>query len=235
MMYPFVVVLWEHVNFGGRRRYVPGAPAEQPRAYGYCEADLVSLGFNDTTSSIQVYRGPDYSEWKARYGEPYLLFCEHSCADARASCGGRALHLGVGNYPDLHAYRWGDCISSIHLADAPRVATPEVIPPSPGSTEQAFRRIPIAAVLFTDAQMLGRHIWILTDCANMIREFGGECNDVISSAIVLSGSGFADGNAARLYRDVDFKGGEIALRPGDYDNLHRSHGFGDVVSSVRVS
>lgn len=48
------------------------------------------------------------------------------------------------------------------------------------------------------------------------------------------GPSYEPGMKIRLFRDVNYMGGEVALDPGDYPNIGVSHGFNDVVSSVKV-
>jgi hypothetical protein len=88
--------------------------------------------------------------------------------------------------------------------------------------------------LFADANFTGNRIVVVEDSSNVISDFGSEFNDVVTSVRVKQGPSFAPGKQAQLFRDVDFLGGKIDLPPGEYPNIGTSHGFNDVVSSIKV-
>ena len=47
------------------------------------------------------------------------------------------------------------------------------------------------------------------------------------------GPNYVEGKKVELWKDNDWKGGNIQLGPGYYLNLKESYGFNDVVSSVK--
>ncbi len=97
---PFVVVLWEHAGFWGRRRILVQNTG-----------NLAQHGFNDLTSSIGLHKGPSYAAvTTALKFEPTVGFCEH------VNYYGAELVLGWGEYPNIeHLFSFNDAISSVRF------------------------------------------------------------------------------------------------------------------------
>lgn len=207
MQIPLVVALWEHAGFGGRKRLlVENTP------------NLLQSAFNDTTSAIGIHPGPDYAAWKTAHGgrEPTVGFYEH------VNFGGAVLILTTGAYSSIHLlHNFGDLISSVRFNPAP---------PAAGT----IAPIPLVVELFADPNFTGNRLVVVEDSANIPADFGSEFNDVVTAVRVKQGPNFVAGKEAQLFRDLNFTGGKIDLPPGDYPNIGASHGFNDVVSSIKV-
>jgi hypothetical protein len=204
---PLVVALWEHVGFGGRKRLVV---EDTP--------NLVLQAFNDKTSAIGVHPGPDYVAWKNAHGgkEPTVGFYEH------INYGGALLTLTTGAYANIHLlHNYGDTISSVKFNPVPAGAG-------------TIGPIPLVVEIYEHANFTGRRAVVVEDSSNVITDFGSDFNDIVSSVRVKEGPGFVAGKQAQLFRDINFLGGKVDLPPGDYANIGTSHGFNDVVSSVKV-
>lgn len=207
-MIPLIAVLWEHPGFAGRKRSLV---MDMP--------NLLLQAFNDRASAIGIHPGPDYAAWKTAHGgkEPTVGFYEH------VNYGGAALILPAGAYANIHLlFNFGDAISSVRFNPAP---------PAAG----AITNIPLVVELFSDVNFNGNRIQIIQDSANIPTDFGSEFNDVVSSVRVIQGPNFVAGKQAQLFRDPNYMGGKIDLPPGTYPNIGASHGFNDVVSSIKVS
>jgi hypothetical protein len=206
-MIPLVVALWEHTRFGGRKRVlVEDTP------------NLTVQVFNDKTSAVGVHPGPGYVAWKTSHNgqEPVVGLYEH------VNYGGAVLRLTVGAYSNIHLlFNFGDVISSVRFNPPPPSA--HVISP-----------IPLVVELYADPTFTGNRLVVVEDSANIPAEFGSEFNDVTTSVRVKKGPDFSAGKIAQLYRDLNYMGGKIDLPPGDYPNIGTSHGFNDVVSSIKV-
>lgn len=204
---PLVVALWENVGFSGRKRLVVEDTS-----------NLVLQVFNDKASAIGVHPGPDYNAWKAAHGgkEPTVGLYDD------VNFGGAVLILTTGAYANIHLlHNFGDQISSVRFNPTP-----------PGAGTIA--PIPLVVELFADANFTGNRIVVVEDSSNVISDFGSEFNDVVTAVRVKQGPSFVAGKQAQLFRDINFLGGKIDLPPGDYPNIGASHGFNDVVSSIKV-
>lgn len=205
-MIPLVLVLWEHPEFRGRKRL-----------FTTSVSDLSQFAFNDTASAIGVHPGPDYASFKAANGgrEPTVAVYEHS------NFGGAFSILTIGSYPNIHRMlNLGDAVSSIRFNPPP--AIPGTIAP-----------IPLVVELFEHQNFGGRRLVVVENSRNIAADFGSEFNDVASSVRITAGPNFAAGDEARLFRDTDFRGGEVELPPGDHRDLGVRN-FNDVVSSIIV-
>jgi len=204
---PLVVALWEHSGFSGRKRWIV--------------RNTSSLGaqvFNDRVSAVRVHPGPDYASWKAANGgkEPTVGLYEH------VNYGGAVLILTAGVYSNIHRlYNFGDVVSSVRINPTPPSAW-------------AITPIPLVVTLYADANFTGNRLVVVEDSLNIPADFGSEFNDVTTSVRVEQGPNYVAGNQARLFRDVNHLGGEIPLPVGNYPNIGTSHGFNDVVSSIKV-
>jgi hypothetical protein len=204
---PLVVALWEHTGYQGRRRLIVD---DTPR--------LDLQDFNDQVSAVGVHPGPDYEAWKAAHGqaEPTVGLYEHVNYD------GAALILTAGGYPNIHRlYNFGDVVSSVRINPTP----PSVVKIAP---------IPLIVELYEDINFGGTRAVIVEDVPDIPRYLGPEFNDVVSSVRVRTGPDYSPGKQAQLFRDVDYSGNSTRLGPGDYPNIGTSHGFNDIVSSIRV-
>src|SRR5262249_30826046 len=180
--------------------------------------NLLLQAFNDKTSAIGVHPGPDYAAWKTAHGgrEPTVGLYED------INFGGAALILTNGAYANIHLlYNFGDQISSVRFN-----------PPS--GSAGTISPIPLVVELYENANFTGNRLVVVEDSANVILDFGSEFNDVVTSVRVKQGPNYAPGKQAQLFRDITYLGGKIDLPPGDYPDIGASHGFNDVVSSVKV-
>src|SRR5215469_9630020 len=101
-MIPLIVVLWENVNYGGRKRLLF---EDTP--------NLGLLGFNDTASAIGIHPGPDYAAWQAANGgqAPFALLYKDN--DYQGS--GMGLAGGVNTLVLLPPFDFNDSISSVRI------------------------------------------------------------------------------------------------------------------------
>jgi hypothetical protein len=205
---PLVVALWEHPNFGGRKRLI----VQDTR-------NLALTEFANTTSAIGVHPGPNYAAWKAAHGgqEPAVGLYDG------VNFTGAALILTAGAYPDIgRLFNFNDAISSIRFNPPP----PNAAPIGP---------IPLVVELYADESFTGRRLVVVEDTPNIAAAFGGEFNDVTTSVRVQEGPDYRPGKKAQLFRDLNYEGGKIDLAPGNYPDLKSvGIGFNDVVSSVKV-
>lgn len=174
--------------------------------------DLGVYGFHDMASAIGIHPGPNYVAGTKHE----VSFYEHSLY------GGAQLVLtGPACYPSLiRPHNFNDVISSVKLNHgAPGTAT--------------ITPIPVVVELYEHTNYTGRKFIVVQNIGNL--HTYGAFGDIVSSAKVMQGPNFVLGKKAKLSRDVGGGGGSIELAPGNYPDLHASHGFGDVCSSVYVN
>lgn len=206
MEIPLVVALWEHAFSGRKRLFVENA------------SNLEVNAFNDKVSSIGIHPGPDYAAWMAAHGgkEPTVGFYEHP------NYGGAVIVLTKGVYPNIETvYNFNDRISSLKFQPVPAYVNP-------------ISPIKVVVQLYEHPNYTGKCLVVVENSPNISLQFGSEFNDVVSSVIVKPGPNFTAGDMAHLYRDNDYKGGGIDLKPERYPNIFVSHGFDNVVSSIEV-
>jgi len=212
MEIPLVVALWEYSDFRGRRRL-----------FVEDTEDLSSQYFDGKTSAVGVHQGPDYEEWKnAHKGkEPTVGLYEHK--DYR----GAVLTLSVGEYHDIHRlYNFGDAISSVKFNPSPRKPHP-------------FDSLPLIVEIYAKPDFQGRWAVIVEDVLNISAYLGSNFDNAVNSVRVRKGTNFTGGKKAVLFENNDFnsrkEGKKIELPCGDYPDLGKSHGFADMLSSIKVS
>ena len=207
MQIPLVVALWEHTGYSGRRRLiVENTP------------DLGLQAFNDKVSAVGVHPGPDYAAWKTAHGgkEPTIGLYEHN------NYGGAALFLQAGGYSNIHTlFNFGDTISSV-----------KINPPPPSA--HAISPIPLVVEIYQHNNYTGNRAVIVENVANIISYLGSDFNDMVTSIRVKEGPNYVAGNTAKFYRDVNYLGGHIELGPGNYPHIGTSHGFNDIISSIKL-
>jgi len=174
--------------------------------------DLGIYGFHDMASSIGIHPGPNYVA-----GKKYeVSFYEHSLYG-----GAQLILTGPAAYPNLtRPYNFNDVISSVNLNQG-----------APGTG--TITPVPVVVELYEHANFAGRKFIIVQNVSNL--HSYGAFGDMVSSVKVMQGPNFVAGKKAKLCRDLAGMGGCIELAPGDYPNIHQSHGFGDVCSSVYVN
>jgi len=174
--------------------------------------DLGVYAFHDMASSIGIHPGPNYVA-----GKKYeVSFYEHSLYH-----GAQLILTGPAAYPNLtRPYNFNDLISSVNLNQG-----------APGTG--TITPIPVVAELYEHINFGGRKFIVVQNISNL--HTYGAFGDLVSSVKVMQGPSFAAGKKAKLCRDLGGLGGCIELAPGDYPNIHTSHGFGDVCSSVFVN
>jgi regulation of enolase protein 1 (concanavalin A-like superfamily) len=178
-----------------------------------------NIGFQDSISSVKVYRGPGYAS------SPNYVVTLHEHRDYR----GRQLVLGPGYYANLHdiAYDFGDIISSISFGPALVTTGPD------------FGTIPLIVEVYQDPDFRGEKATVLRDVSHT-DDIG--LHDAISSIRVFRGPDFPlSGCKAIFYEHIDFEGQslEVGLGPMDYhvelSDLHtQPRFFGDIISSIKI-
>lgn len=204
---PLVIALWEHPDYGGRKRVI----VEDTK-------DLDQTSFNDKTSAVGVHPGPDYAAWKTANGgkEPEVGLYEH------INYGGACLRLTVGGYRNIsRLFNFNDAISSV-----------KINPPPPGAHQIA--PISLIVEIYEHDNYKGRRLVVVENSYSITNEFGSDFNDITTSVRVRPGPNYAQGMTAKLYRDNNYQGGMVELGVGDYPNIGASHGFNDVISSIKV-
>lgn len=205
---PIVVVLWQHSRFGGKRCPLLG---NTPRLSDY--------GFNDLTSAIGIHPGPNYNpNVTYRVG-----FWEHAWYH-----GGR-LMLAQGAYPSMsRPYNFNDIISAVRFYSPP-LKTQVYLHPM---NAPRISPIPLVVELYQHSNYRGRRLNVVENISNIhsYADFG----DIVTAVRVHKGPNYTAGKKARLYRHVNYMGGYIELGVGNYPNIGVSHGFNDVVSSVKI-
>jgi len=204
---PIIVVLWQHSSYGGKRTIIINN-----------ELNMNTLGFNDITSSIGIHPGPNYNP-----NHTYrVAFYEG------ANYQGCVLTLTQGAYPCLvRPYNFNDIISSVRIW--PPLNTNIVLHPHSTHT---ISPIPLVAEIFEHSNYRGKKLTIVENIANIhsYADFG----DIVTSVKVHRGPNYVEDNKVKLYGAVNYRGGHIELDIGNYPNIGTSHGFNDVVSSVRI-
>lgn len=182
-------------------------------------ADLRELGADNIISSIKIFKGPSFASapnYKAVfYDGPNFQ--------------GKALVLGPGFYPDIHAYpyNFGNRISSVSFSP--------VLPP----TAPDYGLIPVIIEVFRDVEYRGTKNVILRDVGNA-EEIG--LNNAISSLRIQRGPNFPfKGCRVIFFERPYFRGRSmtIELNPREFSkeivNLHPTpERFGDVISSIKI-
>ena len=169
---------------------------------------LSPYDFNDRTSAIGIHPGPDFDP-NAHYTVGFYRDSYYR---------GARILLTPGAYPSLSPWNFNDKISSVNFD--PRPDVPAISP------------IPLVVELYEHSYYRGKKCMILEDVANIhdYADFG----DMVSSVRVFQGPNYTTGKKAVLYRDVNYRGGKIELEVGNYSNIGTSHGFNDVLSSIKV-
>jgi hypothetical protein len=224
---PLVVELWQDFNYSGDVRYV----IRQEGRLGHGSGCTPGLAFGDVVSSVKVRKGPDFDEWKARWGTPYVYLYQDDLFH------GRRLALTVGGYPDLRDLDFENVASSISL---PSLSQPpaDVREPHAIYGEQG----PVSVILeaHTEPQNLrcvnrNYKMTILGNQVNIDRDFGAAFNDKISSIDVLRGTNFDASNKVTLYVDSVYRG----YKYGFYHDVERLADLRDLdidnaISSIRL-
>jgi len=206
---PLIVFLQEGLDYSGHRRMlIEGTP------------DLSHTSFDDRTSSIIIRKGPNYQEWvTANQGkEPAVGFYE------KKDYAGAALVLKPGAYANIHnLFNFGNIISSVKFFAEQPPANP-------------ILSVRLIVELYRNTNFLGSQVVLTEDCPNISTSVDPEFNDTITSVKIKQGPNYVAGNTARFFKNTNYgtSGGWIDLAPGEYNNIGVSHGFNDVVSSVKI-
>lgn len=170
------------------------------------------IGFNDTVSSIIVYRGNDFQAGDT------IRFYEN------VNFGGGYLDLGPGYYPNIHVqpFSFGDKISSADVL------------PSPSA--QSGLGVRLMVRIFENVNYGGQYRDILLSEANL-NNMG--FNDKVSSIRVFAGEDYAPGWVCDFFQHANYAGG--VLQPGRFapgtniPNIAAApYSFNDVISSVKI-
>ena len=194
--------IYQHTNYGGQYRWIRRDVA-----------NFVSdIGFNDTVSSIIVFRGNNYQSGDT------IRFHEH------INYGGGYLDMKPGYYPNIHIqpFSFGDKISSANLLPNPT--------PGPGLGVRLMIRI------YEHVNYGGQYRDILLS-ENNLNDVG--FNDKVSSIRVFAGEDYSAGWVCDFFQHANFSGG--VLQPGRFSpgtnipNIALApYSFNDVISSIRI-
>jgi hypothetical protein len=194
--------VFQHVNYAGQYRWIRDDVGNF----------VANLGFNDTVSSIIVYRGNNYQP-----GDK-IRFYEH------VNYAGGYLDLGPGHYPNIHVqpYSFGDKISSADIVPSPDVGQ--------GLGVRLMVRI------YEHVNYGGQYRDILLSEANL-NNVG--FNDKVSSLRVFAGEDYSAGWVCDFYQHVNYAGG--VLQPGRFgpgtsipNIVAAPYAFNDVISAVKI-
>lgn len=188
---PLVAVAYADANYGGARRY-----------FYIDENNLANQGYNDVTSSVKVYKGPQYNQYKATYGtEPSVAFCPD------ANGGGACTRFTVGEYPTVSRNDWYSSVVFNLDPQLGETATPRTFPADSFQVKMICR-------LFGDANYGGRYMDIFatpnqehTGLANF-KDHG--VNDFFSSIQVQRGPSWSNGDIMVFYADKNYGGAAIS-------------------------
>lgn len=216
---PWVVTLWEDVNFRGRRRTI-------------CqnEPNLDRLAFNDVVSSVEIKYGsvaPGHNFPNANHS--YIRLFQHS------NYRGRFITLKAGKkYNSIHGMNnFGDILSSVQFNVAPTIQEKPLVDALdifPRADE--FGGVPLVVTVYTGTHYTGKKADILENIDDIGAYLGLDFNDAIRSLTVCSGPDYQPGNNARFYLANGFNGGPpLQLGLGDYPDI--PHGFYGI-SSIKV-
>lgn len=172
------------------------------------------LGFNDTVSSIIVYKGNDYKPGDT------MRFYEH--ANYRES---GYIDLGPGIYRNIHLspFFFGDKISSARVS-SPRAVCPPLL-------------VRLVVRVYQSANFGGQYRDIPVSEHNLnLQGF----NDTISSLEIFEGEDYQADWVANFYKNANWSG--PVLEPGNFgpgtriSNIRsRPYAFNDTISSIKVS
>lgn len=187
---PLVAVGYANTYYGGARRY-----------FYIDENNLNNQGFNDVISSVKVYKGPQYNQYKATYGvEPSVAFCPD------ANGGGACTRFTVGEYPTVSRNDWYSSVVFNLAAQLGETATPRALP------ADSFR-VHMICRMFADGNYGGRYMDIMatsnqehTGLANF-KDHG--VNDYFSSIQVQRGPNWSNSDRMAFYADANYGGAGI--------------------------
>ena len=194
--------IFQHVNYGGQYRWIRDDIGNF----------VNDIGFNDTVSSIIVYRGNDYQSGDT------IRFHEHVNYD------GGYLDLGPGYYPNIHIqpFSFGDKISSANVLPSP--------------TPQSGLGVRLMVRIYEHVNYGGQYRDILLSESNL-NNVG--FNDKVSSIRVFAGEDYSPGWVCDFFEDVNNGGGQ--LQPGKFGpstNIPNiavaPYSFNDKISSVKI-
>lgn len=194
--------VFQHINYAGEYRWIRDDVGNF----------VNDIGFNDTVSSIIVYRGNDYQAGDT------IRFHEH------VNFEGGYLDLGPGYYPNIHAqpFSFADKISSANVLPALNMQPPLGI--------QLMVRI------YEHINYGGQYRDILLSEENL-NNVG--FNDKVSSIRVFAGEDYSPGWVCDFFQHANYAGG--LLQPGRFGpgtNIPNiavaPYSFNDVISSVRI-
>lgn len=193
----------EHTNFAGQHRFVTGDVRDVSN----------EIGFNDTISSIIVYKGNQHQPGDR------IRFYEHP------NFGGGYLDLEAGIYPNIHVqpYSFGDRISSIDVNPPPMGQV--------GIVSHLWVRI------YQHANYGGQYRDLLLSESHF-EQIG--MNDAVSSLRVMAGEDYAPGYVCDFFAHPNYTGPK--LQPGNFEpgtsipNIGAApYSFNDAITSMRVT
>ena len=194
--------VFQHPNFGGEYRWLVDD-------VGNFQNDI---GFNDTVTSIRVYKGNNYV-----LGDK-IRFFENPNYD------GGYLDLGPGHYPNIkiQPFSFDDKISSANFY--------------PAVDDAVNLTVRLRIRLYENSNYSGQFREVLQSEANFAN-IGFD--NKVSSIRVFAGEDYATGWVCDFYEHPGYAGG--LLQPGGFPvgtnlaNIHAApYSFGDKISSVRI-
>lgn len=210
---PLVVILYEHTDFGGVRRYVIN---------DYSDFSS-SISFNDETSSISVHKGPNYYDYKSKYGhEPTVTFYEHSNV-------GQYITLGVGHYSSLDHFN--NRISSCKFYHDRSIT---VAPDMPENIWH-YKQIKLVTRAWKHSYSGWHLVFLTTGNPSLDRidafyhYWGPGTNDQISSLSVTKGPNWYSGVAIKFWQHNYYSGQFKTFEAGN--NIGFLSGYNDMFSS----
>ncbi len=232
---PLIIVLWEHVNFGGTKRVF--VRDEPNLADGWTKGAICQAGakFNDKASALGIHPGPDYEKWKARNGgqEPTVFLWSD------INYGGYLLQVQTGAYPDLTIYGFNDVASSVQFN-----TTGDIFNLKPPAYPVArIDPIPLVLKLHTAgfAQASGGYcgeadnvMTLVESTQNIQSQYDGAFNDSISWIEVLMGPSWTPASSVTVFKDFNFSNASRTYSAPSDAKLD-ADGFNDVLSSVRIN
>lgn len=194
--------IFQNTNFAGQYRWI----------HEDVSHFVNQLGFNDTVSSIIVYRGNAYQPGDT------IRFHEH------VNYGGGYLELGPGYYPNIHIqpFSFADKISSANFL--------------PGPQTQSGISVRLMVRIYENVNYGGQYRDILLS-ENNLGDVG--FNDKVSSIRIFSGEDYSPGWVCDFFQNTNFTGGILA--PGKFGpgtNIPSiaaaPYSFNDIISSVKI-